>query len=78
MPDIKTDAQIFDIAFHPSESIVYAGLLTGGVKSFRYDEQGEEQPEEVFSVRPSKRSCRGLALNEDGSKLYSAGKGKAI
>ena len=78
MPDNKTDAQIFDIAFHPSESIVYVGLLTGGVKAFRYDEQGEEQPEEAFSVRPSKRSCRGLAVNEDGSEVYAAGKGKAI
>lgn len=78
MPDIKTNAQIFDIAFHPSKSIVYLGLLTGDVKSFRYDEQGEEAPEEVFSIRPSKRSCRGLSLNEDGSKLYASGKGKAM
>lgn len=78
MPDIKTDAQVFDIAFHPSEPLVYAGLLTGGIKSYRYDEEGAKAPEEAFFVRPSKRSCRGLALNADGSKLYAAGRGKAI
>ena len=76
MTDIKTNAQIFDIVFHPSESTVYVGLLTGGVKAFRYDEQG--QAEELFSARPSKRSCRGLAASEDGSRLYAVGKGKAL
>ncbi|KAI5121586.1 hypothetical protein M0805_009457 [Coniferiporia weirii] len=77
MPEIQTGAQIFDIAFHPTESTVFVGLLTGGIKAFRYDEQGG-QSEEVFSVRPSKRSCRGLATSEDGSSLFAVGKGKAM
>ncbi|KAH8112369.1 WD40 repeat-like protein [Phellopilus nigrolimitatus] len=76
MPEIKTGAQVFDIAFHPSEPVVFTGLLTGGIKAFRYDEQGNSQ--EGFSVRPSKRSCRGLATNEDGSQLFAVGKGKAL
>ena len=76
MPDINTGAQVFDIAFHPNESLVFAGLLTGEVKAFSYDEQG--QSEEKFSIRPSKRSCRGLATDEDGSHLYAVGKSKAM
>ncbi|KAL5498028.1 JIP5 [Sanghuangporus vaninii] len=76
MPDISTGAQVFDISFHPTSSLVYVGLLTGGIKAFSYDEQG--QAEEKFSIRPSKRSCRGLATNEDGSHLFSVGKAKAM
>ncbi|KAL5520628.1 JIP5 [Sanghuangporus sanghuang] len=76
MPDISTGAQVFDISFHPTASLVYVGLLTGGIKAFSYDEQG--QAEEKFSIRPSKRSCRGLATNEDGSHLFAVGKGKAM
>lgn len=76
MPDIVVGAQIFDVCFHPTESVVFLGLLTGGVKAFRYDEQGNADI--VFSVRPSKRSCRGLESSEDGSRLYAVGKGKAM
>ena len=76
MPDIATESQIFDICFHPAESLVFVGLLTGGVKAFAYDEQG--QSEEKFAVRLSKRTCRGLATSEDGSHLYAVGKAKAM
>ena len=76
MPESETGAQIFDINFHPTESLVFLGLLTGTIKAFSYDEQGQSQ--EKFTLRPSKRSCRGLVSSEDGSKLYAVGKGKAM
>ena len=76
MPDIPVGAQIFDIAFHPEQPLVTVGLLTGYVKAFSYDEQGNY--EEKFSIRPSKKSCRTLAMTEDGSKLWAGGKAKAI
>ncbi len=76
MPEIPVGGQIFDLAFHSNEPVVYTGLLTGHVKAFRYDEQG--QHEQVFDLRPSKRSCRALALNEDSSALYAVGKGKGL
>lgn len=76
MPDIPVGSQIFDLAFHPTNATVYTGLLDGHIKSFRYDEQG--QHEQAFSVKPSKRSCRSLVTNEDGSRLYAAGKAKSI
>ncbi|OCH94597.1 WD40 repeat-like protein [Obba rivulosa] len=76
MPDIRVGAQIFDIAFHPTESLVYTGLLSGEVKAFSYDEQGNHECK--FSVRPSKRSCRAIAVGHDGGKLWAGGKGKAL
>ncbi|KXN93264.1 WD repeat-containing protein JIP5 [Leucoagaricus sp. SymC.cos] len=76
MPEIPVDAQIFDIVFHPTSSTVFAGLLTGYVKAFAYDQQGNYQ--NVFSLRPSKKSCRGLSISEVGSKLYAVGKSKSL
>ncbi|KAI6041524.1 WD40-repeat-containing domain protein [Pisolithus marmoratus] len=76
MPDIPVGSQIFDLAFHPTNTTVYTGLLDGRIKAFRYDEQGQYQ--QSFSIRPSKRSCRSLATNEDGSRLHGAGKAKSI
>lgn len=76
MPDIPVGAQIFDLSFHPSESLVYTGLLTGEVNAFSYDEQGNY--EQKFRLRPSKKSCRGLAMNVDGSRLWAVGKSKSL
>ena len=76
MPDIPVGSQVFDLAFHPDRPLVLAGLLTGSIKAFSYDEQGNY--EEKFSVRPSKRSCRTLAVSEDGAQVWAGGKAKAI
>ncbi|GJE93403.1 WD40 repeat-like protein [Phanerochaete sordida] len=78
MPDISVGAQIFDIAFHPTASVVYTGLLTGEVKAYGYDDDGQDDPVCKFRVRPSKRSCRGITLSEDGSRLWATGKSKGI
>ncbi|KAH9834979.1 WD40 repeat-like protein [Rhodofomes roseus] len=76
MPDIHVGTQIFDLIFHPSSSVVYLGLLTGHIKAFGYDDEGEH--DRKFSVRPSKRSCRALAIAADGGRLWAAGKAKAV
>ena len=76
MPDIPVGAQIFDLVFHPTESLACVGLLTGEVKAFTYDEQGNYASK--FTARPSKKSCRGLSMNEDGSKLWAVGKAKNL
>ncbi|KAF8556577.1 WD40 repeat-like protein [Imleria badia] len=76
MPDIQLNSQIFDLAFHPTDSVVYTGLLNGSVKAFRYDEQGQHH--QTFSLRPSKRSCRCLATDQDGTHLFAAGKARSI
>ncbi|KAF8892943.1 WD40-repeat-containing domain protein [Infundibulicybe gibba] len=76
MPEIPVGAQIFDIAFNPTHSTVYAGLLTGEIKAFAYNEQGAHN--QSFSLRPSKRSCRSVTLDNDGSHLFAVGKSKAL
>ncbi|KAI0733278.1 WD40 repeat-like protein [Fomitopsis betulina] len=76
MPDIQVGTQIFDLLFHPSSSVVYLGLLSGHIKSFGYNDEGGH--DRKFSLRPSKRSCRALAINGGGDRLWAAGKAKAI
>ncbi|KAH9854606.1 WD40 repeat-like protein [Lenzites betulinus] len=76
MPDIPVGAQIFDFAFHPNQPLVCTGLLTGHIKAFTYDEQGNHEAK--FSLRPAKKSCRALAMSADGGQLWAAGKAKAI
>ena len=77
MPDISVKSQIFDLAFHPNSSILYTAHLTGSIHSFAYDEDTGASTS-GFSLRPTKRSVRALALSQDGSRLYAAGKAKAI
>src|SRR5262245_15868429 len=76
MPVIPLGAQIFDLAFHPTHSTVYTALITGDIKAFQYDEQAQCEP--TFDLRPSKRSCRGLASSIDGRRLWAVGKEKAL
>ncbi|KLO12503.1 WD40 repeat-like protein [Schizopora paradoxa] len=76
MPTIPVGAQVFDLVFHPTENTVFLGLLTGEVKAFKYDDQGSAS--ETFSLQPSKKSCRGLALSDGGSKLHVVGKAKSL
>lgn len=76
MPEIPTGGQVFDIVFHPTTSTVYTALLTGHIKAFAYNDQGGYKT--IFSLRPSKRSCRGLSIDANGSHLYAVGKSKAL
>ncbi|KAK7467459.1 hypothetical protein VKT23_004512 [Stygiomarasmius scandens] len=76
MPDISVGSQVFDIVFHPSHSTVYTALLSGKVKAFAYDREGRHK--QVLSLKISQKSCRGITINEDGSKLYVVGKGKGL
>lgn len=76
MPDIRLKNQCFDLVFSPVHDQVYVGLLTGEVKGFTYDADGEAA--RAFTLRPTKRSCRGLAINDAGSRLYSVSKDKSL
>ncbi|KZT43434.1 WD40 repeat-like protein [Sistotremastrum suecicum HHB10207 ss-3] len=74
MPDIPIGNQVFDLVFHPKQDFVYVGTVAGEIKGFSYDAEGEYQ--EKLSIRPTMRSCRGLDMSVDASKLYSVGKDK--
>ncbi|CAM0136757.1 WD repeat-containing protein jip5 [Umbelopsis sp. WA50703] len=73
--NIQFDNQVFDFAFHPTEDIVTAGLITGHIESYRY---GLEENENLWKQRLTKKSIRGLEYNIDGSVLYSISKDKSI
>ncbi|KAF9516040.1 hypothetical protein BS47DRAFT_1315693 [Hydnum rufescens UP504] len=81
MPDIPLKNQPFDLTFHPSQPIVYVGLLTGEVKAYSYSADLPETDfthSELFSTRPTKRSCRGLATSVSGDRLYTVTKDKTM
>lgn len=77
MPDIKLRNQPFDLTFHPSEPLVYASLLTGEVKSWRYDNETGEASK-AWSVRPTKKTARALAVEADGKGLWMGGKSGVV
>ncbi|GBB92887.1 hypothetical protein RclHR1_04640024 [Rhizophagus clarus] len=78
-PDsIEFDNQIFDLAFHPSENIIATGLITGEVFCHRYTVNNTNENINVMSIRPHKKSCRGLEFNHDGTSLFSVSKDKSI
>ncbi|KAF9256010.1 WD40 repeat-like protein [Marasmius fiardii PR-910] len=76
MPEISVGSQIFDLVFHPTQATLYTALLSGEVKGITYTREGKHQQQ--FSIKVSQKSCRGVTLNEDGTKLYVAGKGKGM
>lgn len=76
MPDVPLGSQIFDLVFHPHHSTVYSALLSGQVKATTYDQHG--QYTSAFSLKLSERSIRGITIDQDGSRAYAVGKGKAI
>ena len=73
MPDIKLRNQPFDLVFHPSEPVVYGSLLTGEVKAWKYDDVTGETTK-LWSVRPTKKTARALAVEEDGKAMWMGGK----
>ncbi|WOO84608.1 WD repeat-containing protein JIP5 [Vanrija pseudolonga] len=73
MPDITLKNQPFDLAFHPSEPVLYSSLLTGEVKAWRYDDTTGET-ERAWTVRPTKKTARALGVEGDGKSLWVGGK----
>jgi len=73
-----TPIKPFDLAFHPSQPILYAGLLTGEVKGFRYDDQTGDIGSSSWTARPSKKTARALCVDEAGSSLWMGGKAGGV
>jgi len=70
------DSQVFDLAFHPKNEIVAAGLLTGEVFCYKYFV--EKENELKYKLSEHKKSCRSLEFSLDGSKLYTASLDQSI
>ncbi|KAF9101221.1 hypothetical protein BGX27_011562 [Mortierella sp. AM989] len=77
-PDTLTyKSTVFDFAFHPTQNIIATGLITGHINCVKYV-PGSGNNESLWNVRPSKKSCRGLAFSHDGAGLFTVSKDGAI
>ncbi|CAG8546112.1 5238_t:CDS:2, partial [Acaulospora morrowiae] len=69
---------VFDLAFHPHQNIIATGLITGEVFCHRYATEANAENQNILSIRPHRKSCRGLEFNHDGTVLFSVSKDKSI
>ncbi|XP_075397796.1 WD repeat-containing protein 55 [Tenrec ecaudatus] len=75
--DIVLDAPASGLAFHPARDIVAAGDVDGDVFVFSYSCQ-EGETKELWSSGHHLKSCRAVVFSEDGQKLVTVSKDKAI
>ncbi|KAG0231243.1 WD domain repeat-containing protein 55 [Actinomortierella wolfii] len=68
---------VFDFAFHPTQDIIATGLITGHINCVKYA-PGQGNNEVMWSIRPSKKSVRGLAFSHDGAGLFTVTKDGSI
>ena len=88
--DIKLSSDALDVCFHPNESTnqIVVGLISGKVQLYDYtdmlkndisDESGKSKAyKRLWSVRPSHKSCRGVAFDASGSNIFCIFKDKSI
>lgn len=86
--DIGLSADPLDIAFHPRENtaLLATGLISGKVQLFTYGswlesgaaDSSSKSYKRLWSVRPSRKSCRGVYFSLDGSTLYAISKDRSL
>ncbi|XP_059642078.1 WD repeat-containing protein 55 isoform X1 [Cornus florida] len=57
----------FDVDFHPSNSLVAAGLITGDLLLFRY--AADSQPQRLLEVHAHSESCRAVRFINEGRAI---------
>ncbi|XP_033709157.1 WD repeat-containing protein 55 isoform X1 [Tursiops truncatus] len=75
--DIVLDAPASGLAFHPARDLLAAGDVDGDVFVFSYSCQ-EGETKEHWSSGHHLKSCRAVVFSEDGQKLVTVSKDKAI
>lgn len=68
--DISCQDQVFDISFHPTMSVLSAGLITGAIELHKYSLESDSS-DLLLSLSHHTSSCRGLQFSPDGLLLYS-------
>ncbi|XP_034149178.1 WD repeat-containing protein 55 isoform X1 [Esox lucius] len=75
--DIKLDAIVNTLAFHPKQDIFAAGDIDGDIYVYSYScTEGESK--ELWSSGHHLKSCREVAFSHDGQKLFSVSKDKSV
>ncbi|TIC34509.1 monoubiquitination-related protein [Wallemia mellicola] len=75
LTSIYLENQPHDCVFSPNNENIYIGLLTGEIKGFSFNETSSQR---TLRVRPTKKSCRGIDISQDGNCLYSVSKDGSI
>ncbi|KAM5169516.1 WD repeat-containing protein 55 [Callospermophilus lateralis] len=75
--DIVLEAPANGLAFHPTRDLLAAGDVDGDVFVFSYSCQ-EGETKELWSSGHHLKSCRAVVFSEDGQKLVTVSKDKAI
>lgn len=88
--DIALSSDALDVALHPREDvhILSAGMISGKVQLFDYGRGIDEQAEasggkdkgyrRLWSIRPTHKSCRGVAFDGSGDNLYCISKDRSL
>ncbi|KAM9335163.1 WD repeat-containing protein 55 [Symphorus nematophorus] len=75
--DIKLEAIANTVALHPSRDILVCGDVDGDLYAYSYS-CTEGQNRELWSSGHHLKSCRQVRFTEDGLKLYSVSRDKAV
>ncbi|NXO03119.1 WDR55 protein, partial [Rhinopomastus cyanomelas] len=75
--DIDLEAPANAIALHPARPLLAAGDVDGDVYLFSYS-RTEGDNRQLWSSGHHLRSCRDVAFSQDGQKLFTVSKDKAI
>lgn len=67
--EINLKALPFDVDFHPSDSLVAAGLINGSLLLYRY--AADSEPQRLLKVRAHKESCRATRFINDGRAILT-------
>ncbi|KAL5707264.1 WD domain repeat-containing protein 55 [Ranunculus cassubicifolius] len=59
----------FDLDFHPTDSLVTAGLITGDLHLYRY--AANSQPQRLFDIKAHEESCRAVRFVNGGSAILT-------
>lgn len=86
--NVPVSSEALDIAFHPSEAkqLLATGLISGKVQLIDVDRSpnaaGASKKEKpyvkLWTVRPSNKSCRGIAFSYSGDSIFAISKDAAI
>lgn len=75
--DIRLEAIANTVALHPSRDVLVCGDVDGDVYAFSYScTEGETR--ELWSSGHHMKSCRQVRFSEDGLKVYTVSRDKAV
>lgn len=75
--DLVLEAAANSVALHPSRDVLVLGDVDGDVYAFSYS-CTEGQNQELWSSGHHLKSCRQVRFSEDGLRLYSVSRDKAV